>query len=277
MPPAFSTVAMRMTPSSSDQPGPFATTACYYARYRKPYPKGLFDLVSQRFRLDGAGRLLDVGCGTGQLAIPLSARFEEVAAIDPSSEMVAEAADLVRKAGLANVKLLVMRGEQISRDLGQFRLAVFGSSLHWMAMDDVLHRCRSVLVPGGGIAVADMRSIWGGTSPWEEAVVATVQRWLGAARRAGSGAFPEPVRRYEDALTDSGFRNVESGCIHCEFDLDIPFIIGHLYSTSYSSRFLLAERAPGFECDLTDALLRLVPSGRFKWRVNVDYLFADKD
>jgi len=265
-----------MNLSSHDQPGPFATTAWYYARYRKPYPQHFFSLISSRFQLNGTGRLLDVGCGTGQLAIALSTKFEEVVAVDASAEMIAEATERICMSGIANVRLLVMLGEQISSDLGRFRLVVFGSSLHWMEIDDVLRRCYSLLTPEGGIAIAGMRSIWGGRSRWEKAVVETVQRWLGAHRRAGDGTFQEPTRPYEDVLADSGFRNIESGHVPCEFDLDIPFIIGHLYSTSYCNRSLLGERAAEFERDLTDTLLTLVPSRRFKWEVNLDYVFADR-
>ena len=50
----------------------FAGTAWYYARYRPGYPKIFFDKVIERFHLDGRGCLLDLGCGTSQLTIPLS-------------------------------------------------------------------------------------------------------------------------------------------------------------------------------------------------------------
>ena len=45
----------------------FAGTAWHYARYRPGYPQAFFDDLARQFRLDGTGRLLDLGCGTGQL------------------------------------------------------------------------------------------------------------------------------------------------------------------------------------------------------------------
>ncbi|WP_207714417.1 hypothetical protein [Scytonema sp. UIC 10036] len=48
----------------------FQGAAWYYARYRSKYPQDLFDLLAQRFQLNGRGRLLDLGCGAGLIAIP---------------------------------------------------------------------------------------------------------------------------------------------------------------------------------------------------------------
>jgi hypothetical protein len=50
----------------------FTGTAWYYARYRPGYPEAFFADLVARFHLDGTGRLLDMGCGTGQLTIPLA-------------------------------------------------------------------------------------------------------------------------------------------------------------------------------------------------------------
>jgi hypothetical protein len=43
--------------------------AKYYERYRVPYPQEVFDWIVNEYRLDGCGRLLDGGCGTGQAAV----------------------------------------------------------------------------------------------------------------------------------------------------------------------------------------------------------------
>ena len=51
-------------------------------------------ILSARFRLDGTGRLLDLGCGTGQLVIPLAAHVAEAVGMDPEPEMLVEAAEM---------------------------------------------------------------------------------------------------------------------------------------------------------------------------------------
>src|SRR5690349_23730188 len=56
-----------------------------------------YDMVAHKFNLDGTGRLLDLGCGTGQLAIPFSSYFEEVIGLDPEPEMLEQSALADRK------------------------------------------------------------------------------------------------------------------------------------------------------------------------------------
>jgi SAM-dependent methyltransferase len=265
-----------VTGASPSKSEPFASAAWYYARFRQPYPVRLFELASDRFRLDGRGKALDVGCGTGQLAIPLSPMFEEVVAVDMSAEMVAEARVQVAVSRAENLQFLTMKGEEISRALGEFRLVCFGSSLHWMDIDLVLRRSREMLTPRGGLLIVGQHSIWGGASEWEQAVVATIQRWLGSERRAGIGGTKPLHRPFNEAIADAGFNNLESGKIPCEHTWDIPYIIGHLYSTSYCNRALLGNRASAFEEDLTRTLLEIEPLGHFKWRTEVDYGLASK-
>ena len=45
----------------------FASAASYYAEFRVPYPKALMARVVAECGLDGRQRLLDLGCGTGEV------------------------------------------------------------------------------------------------------------------------------------------------------------------------------------------------------------------
>lgn len=67
----------------------FQGTARYYARYRRPYPEALSALLAARFHLDGTTRLLDLGRGTGLLALPLAPHMAEVVGLDPQRETLA--------------------------------------------------------------------------------------------------------------------------------------------------------------------------------------------
>ncbi|MBI4219954.1 MAG: methyltransferase domain-containing protein [Chloroflexi bacterium] len=252
----------------------FKGTAWYYARYREPYPPALFELLRAGFRLDGRGRLLDVGTGTGHLAIPFHRDFEEIVAIDVSAEMIDEARGASAAAGAKNIDFRVMSGDAISTAMGRFRLVSFGQSLHWMDPDQTLRVVHQLITPGGGVAIPGSRSIWGGSASWEVAVVEVVKRWLGDVRRAGAGTFRIPVRPFEESMADAGFGRIESHKFPMKSVWDIPYILGHLYSTSYCGKELLADRVSGFEADLKKTLLAIEPSGRFAWNVDVQCLIG---
>jgi 2-polyprenyl-3-methyl-5-hydroxy-6-metoxy-1,4-benzoquinol methylase len=64
------------------RPDLYQGTAGYYDRFRVPYPPDLIDDLGGRAGADGAGRLLDLACGTGQLSFAVHARFAEVWADD---------------------------------------------------------------------------------------------------------------------------------------------------------------------------------------------------
>jgi SAM-dependent methyltransferase len=69
----------------------FTGTAWHYARYRPGYPSMFFTDLVARFHLDGTGRLLDLGCGTGQLTLRLAEHVAAAIGIDPEPEMLTEA------------------------------------------------------------------------------------------------------------------------------------------------------------------------------------------
>src|SRR5271163_1790169 len=63
-------------------------TAEYYDRYRLPYPEAMIEDLIARTGVSGQGRLLDLACGTGQLAFPLRQSFAEVWAVDREPDFV---------------------------------------------------------------------------------------------------------------------------------------------------------------------------------------------
>jgi SAM-dependent methyltransferase len=74
----------------------FRGTATFYSRFRPPYPPALLDDLVERVRPSGEGRMLDLACGTGQVALPLSGHFTEVIAVDQEVEMIEEGRRLAR-------------------------------------------------------------------------------------------------------------------------------------------------------------------------------------
>lgn len=51
-------------------PDLYQGTAGYYEQFRLPYPDAMIADLARRAAPSGRGRLLDLACGTGQLAFP---------------------------------------------------------------------------------------------------------------------------------------------------------------------------------------------------------------
>lgn len=255
----------------------FAETAAYYARFRPPYPTVLWDRMRHAFGLDGSGRLLDVGCGPGTIALALHADVADTLAIDVSAEMLSEGQRQAARIGITCITWRALPAELIGPTLGRFRLATFGQSLHWMNRVPVLERVYDVLEPGGGIAVFGSGSIWTDETPWARVVVEVLQRWLGSERRAGGGSFGvRGTARHEQMIAEVPFRDLQSGTDTYTRTVTTDAIIGELYSTSFASRAVLGADATAFESDLRARLAALQPDDRFEQQVTTMWLFAWK-
>ncbi|WP_262417845.1 class I SAM-dependent methyltransferase [Bacillus sp. YC2] len=88
--------------------------------------------------------ILDVGCGTGDLAHGISKSGATVTGIDAAESMI-EAA----KEKYPNIHFSVQDGEQFSFDL-QFHAVFSNAAIHWMKnQQKVVQNCYDVLLPNG--------------------------------------------------------------------------------------------------------------------------------
>ena len=219
--------------------------------------------------------MLDCGCGTGQVFLGLAPRFEEIVAIDPDSEMLAQARKLAEARHVDHVRLLDMPAEQIGPELGEFKLVTFGASFHWTDRKRVAELAYDRLQPGGGLVLIAGGGIWNGAQEWEKVVVATIKKWLGPERRAGGGTF-EQGELHQEVLKRTRFDSIRTFDVAAEYDWTMDDILGYLYSTSFSSKRVLGERVEAFENDLRHALAPLSEGGTFKERIEFTAISARK-
>ena len=177
----------------------FTGTAWHYARYRPGYPEAfLADLVA-RFRLDGTGRLLDVGCGTGQLTIPLAKHVSSAIGMDPVPEMLSEAATRAQAAHVTNVTWAQGSSVDLPGEFGRFRLVTMGRSFHWMDRERVLTALAGMVDADGGLVIANDSCLVRPTTAWQQAIEDLQHRFLPRDWQADSPSLSnahESTRRY---------------------------------------------------------------------------------
>jgi SAM-dependent methyltransferase len=248
----------------------FRGTADFYAAYRRPYPPQVVEYVVRTFGLDGRGRLLDAGCGTGQGFSAFASYFEAVVAFDRDPEMVARARRTAEDPRFGDVTVLQMRAEDLTPALGPFRAAVFACSFHWMNRERVAEVVYDMLDPGGHIAVLAPGMHGGALGA---TIMATVADVLGPVRRAGSGVYVEG-ERHEDALERTRFGRPHTVEIVVNETWTVDQLVGWLYSTSFANKSLLGANAERFETLTRERLHALQPGGIFSVDIAYEVIWA---
>ncbi|ETT45377.1 MULTISPECIES: class I SAM-dependent methyltransferase [Paenibacillus] len=258
-------------------PDLFKDTASYYTRYRPLYPSSLIRYLVNKFSLNGEGRLLDLGCGTGQLAQRFTDWFEKIVGVDTELEMLEEAKLLSKYNRVENVSWQQGRAEELSNDWGSFRLIMMAKAFHWMDRESILEILYHSLDDNGGIAVIDTFNEQQEPLPWQQKVDEVVKRWLGDERIAGNSTYRHPQERHEDVVKRSSFTDVERQVLSSySITWTVDSILGNLYSTSYASKRLFRDNLERFEDDMKSALLEIEPTGIFTEELSVSIITAFK-
>ncbi len=274
----------------------FTGTAWYYSRYRPQYPAEAFDVLREKSHLNKSSRVLDIGCGPGNLALPLAAIAGQVYAVDPNAEMLAEARRLAKERGIGNIEFILAESNdlpELAEHIGLVDLTVMGRSFHWMDGRRTLHDLYGMTAPGGGVALlADSNmatspegaAILSGSAAmvsqppaWQRAIWETTRRWLGEKRKAGrDGSYSHPEKHHQEVVAESEFYGTEVVHLTYQRTWTIDEIIGYLYSTSSHSIPVLGGKKEAFEVELRERLTASEPSGIFTEAVAVQIIMAWK-
>jgi SAM-dependent methyltransferase len=129
----------------------FDRVADEYDRHRPTYPDVLLDRVCEVAALDAGDRVLEIGCGTGQLTRGLLARGLHVSAIEPGEQLIALARQNLGDA--RGVKFVNARFEDAPLPRESLRAVLAASAMHWIDPDVGWRRAAAALAPGGTLAL----------------------------------------------------------------------------------------------------------------------------
>jgi SAM-dependent methyltransferase len=252
----------------------YAGSAAYYPVGRMPYPPAVAETLRTQLRLDGRGRLLDVGCGPGSLTLLLAPLFAAAAGIDADPEMVVQADLQAKLAGVRNVSWHRMRAEDLPGGLGTFRTVTFAQSFHWVDRPRVAKLVQPMLSPGGACVHVHASTHQGvpGDDPLPQPrpphaeIEALVAGFLGPVRRAGQGVLADGLPAdEEEVMRAAGFHGpvrleVAGGAV---VERSAEEVVASVYSLSSAAPHLFGERLDEFDRRLRALLRAASPGGRF--------------
>jgi SAM-dependent methyltransferase len=137
----------------------FDEVADEYDRHRPAYPDELIDRACEAAGLAPRARVLEVGCGTGQLTRSLLARGLRVVAIEPGERLIAlararvrvRARDQLSRAG--EVQFVNARLEEASLPRARYQAVFSASAIHWVDPDVSWQKIADALIDGGTLAL----------------------------------------------------------------------------------------------------------------------------
>lgn len=250
--------------------------ADFYHKYRRGYPPAVIDALVDTFGLTSYDIVVDLGCGTGQLALPIARRVRAVTAVDPEPDMLARAQRAAGEQGTANVSWVLGADSDIpalAALLGdrQVGAVTIGQALHWMRYDELFPRLTPLLRHGGGVAViTNGTPLWLQDNAWSYALHRFLEQWSGAKLTNTCGTDEESQRRYRDSLTAAGFDVSETSLEYTD-ELDLEQLVGGLYSALSVHQLPPPDQRPLFAEQVRRAL---EPHVRFTERVRVAMLLG---
>jgi SAM-dependent methyltransferase len=232
----------------------YAGSAEYYARGRMPYPQAVADALRVEFRLDGTGRLLDVGCGPGPLTHLLAPLFAEAVGVDADPDMVRVA----ERGAAANERFVRVRAEELPAGLGTFRAITLAQSFHWFETDEVARTLHGMLEPNGSLVHIGATTHEGDGNVPRDEIAELIRRWLGPERRAGQGTrVMQPGADHRGIFDGNGFHNRRELEVERDETIDRSEddVVASVFSQSFSAPHLFGDRVGEFEAELR-AILR---------------------
>jgi len=250
----------------------------FYHKYRRGYPAGAFDVLARTLNLTEDDIAVDLGCGTGQITVPLAARAKAVIGMDPSPDMLSRARHEATANGKGNISWLLGTDAELphlTALLGERAIAAItvGQALHWMDHETLFRAAGPLLRTGGGIAVLTNGSpLWLQPVPWSRALKATLEQWLDTKLSYACGTDQEAQVRYARALGDAGYDVVRES-VDYDDDLTLDQIIGGVFSAASGDRVATPDQRE----TLADEIRRtLGPHAPFREHVHVAIVIGRK-
>ena len=139
----------------------FDTIAEIYDLVRPRYPRSLIDDLEEACHLEGSGKILEIGPGTGQLTKSLAERGLNIDCVEIGSKLAGIARS--RLSEFPNIRIKIGNFEKMKYKANYYDLAVFPTSYKWIDPNERIPRVTRLLRENGYIAIIETHHVNGGT------------------------------------------------------------------------------------------------------------------
>lgn len=254
---------------------PFRSTASYYAQYRPAYGEDLIAYIVSLCKTSPE-IAYDLGCGTGEVAIPLSRMVKKVYAIDREPAMLMEARRKASQKGITNITFIESSAESISLELPHPQLVTLGQCFHWMDREKVLQSLYSRMSSGGVVAVISgdplgtvFRDVSAPSCPnWIRVLSTLFEKWCKTPQQAPKQNYPS----HKNLAISLKMWSIEERSYPEKYVRTVDEVIGLCLSFSWCSPEKLGDRLKLFEEDIRNKLMAAQPDGHFVEETTRDIL-----
>jgi SAM-dependent methyltransferase len=246
----------------------FRSTVSHYVAGRLRYPPPLIAAVVAALAIEGRGRVLDLGCGPGFLALAFAPLVAEVVAMDPEPDMLAAARQAASDAP-GRISFVLGGSEQLGSHLGRFDLVTMGRSFHWMDRDRTLAVLDTLVEPKGGVALFSDRHPEAPENAWHALWIATRDRFAERDPRLDQ-------RDHETVLRRSVFSHIRRLTERYRRDLTIDELVARALSTSTTSPEVLGPARAEFEAEIRAAVTPYARDGTLAELAEAEALLATR-
>jgi len=162
----------------------------------------------KKLNISSRNKVLDVGCGTGRLALKLADKVDHVIGIDPSPQRVEIARRKLTKLNPKNVTFELGSSDDIGR-YGEdvFDVVYMNAVFHWINdKEEALNNIYRALKPGGKLGIYTRDK----DNPFKVKIIAKeVLRRAGIIDEGVDSSAPVNTVELDSLLRKSGFRVIE--------------------------------------------------------------------
>jgi SAM-dependent methyltransferase len=227
--------------------------------YRPPYLPTFFAECARRIGLSRQTRLLDIGCGWGDVLFGFAPYVGSLTGLEPELPSLEALQAHARDTGVS-VRTVNAPVERADPGLGPFDLITIGRAFWYMEKARTLELIDGWLAPGGRLMVCAPREQPPDGEPWERTLYLIIGRWMISET--------DPRRITEQEFFGGHFAQVDSIDVYGEQSIDLEHLVKRAYGQPVTSPAALGDAAEDMARDIRRVMGRFFKNGPIREKLH---------